>query len=171
MTLTDTQLHQGLVFRAIVLSQDNCNAKETGKTRKCGYGKYNFNMVDADLIQSRKDNLQKWLKACRLKTAGRKQEPFNRVLKCKAKWHQNNCRKRNQRERRARGRELLKNFKLPKRAFRIQSRWTTSYRIYPKLKTTLFIEVANLTKAKIWGASTNSKLSRFLKKTTNKASI
>ena len=111
-----------LVSGLIVLSQDNCNAKETGKTRKCGYGKYNFNMVDADLIQSRKDNLQKWLKACRLKTTGRKQEPFNRVLKCKAKWHQNNCRKRNQRERRARGRELLKNFKLPKRAFRIQRR-------------------------------------------------
>ena len=40
-------------------------------------------MADADLIQSRKDDLQKWLKARGLKTTGRKQELIDRVLKVK----------------------------------------------------------------------------------------
>ena len=40
-------------------------------------------MADADLIQSRKDDLQKWLKVCGLKTTGIKQELIDRVLKAK----------------------------------------------------------------------------------------
>ena len=40
-------------------------------------------MADADLIQSRKDDLQKWLKARGLKTTGRKRELIDRVLKAK----------------------------------------------------------------------------------------
>ena len=40
-------------------------------------------MADADLFQSRKDDLQKWLKARGLKTTVRKQELIDCVLKAK----------------------------------------------------------------------------------------
>ena len=40
-------------------------------------------MADADLIYSRKDDLQKGLKARGLKTTGRKQKLIDRVLKAK----------------------------------------------------------------------------------------
>ena len=60
-----------------------CNGDWENSARKRGCGKYNFNMADADLIQSRKDDLQEWLKARRLETTGRKQELIVRVLKAK----------------------------------------------------------------------------------------
>ena len=88
---------------------------------KRGYGKYNFNVLDADLIYSRKDDLQKWLKARGLKTTGRKQELIDHVLKAKQNGIkttvERETRKREQQEKRA-----AEKLQTPSENLRIQRR-------------------------------------------------
>ena len=114
-------------------------------------------MADADLIHSRKDDLQKWLKARGLKPTGRKQELIDRALKAKQNGIETTvereAREREQQEKRA-AEKLQTPVREPsesKDAEQLVTGFiqTAPYNLYRNLKRNLFMAVANFTKAKI----------------------